>query len=82
MGPQLSRATKACDGIFEARAPLLIMGSPECRAFCRLQHLNRDSARYREVLKEGLEHMRFVMRIYDWQIKQGRYFLHEQLSET
>ena len=22
--------------------------------------------------------MRFVMKIYDWQIKQGRYFLHEQ----
>ena len=58
--------------------PLLIFGSPECRAFCRLQNLNKGSAKYAATLAQGIRHMKLVMQIYEWQMSQGRLFCHEQ----
>ena len=57
--------------------PMLIIGSPECKAFSSLQSLNRDSPNFKRTLQAGIRHMRIMMQIYQWQAAQGRWFLHE-----
>ena len=62
----------------EQERPLLIVGSPERRAFSALQSLTSGSPNYRATLREGLNRLRFMMDIYSWQIRRGGWFLHEQ----
>jgi len=57
--------------------PLVILGSPECKGFSRLQGLNIGKPGYEESLKQGMRHLRLCCEIYEHQMRHGRYFVHE-----
>ena len=59
---------------------LLVIGSPMCAAFSRLQHLNFGRLSKEEVdkvLEYGKKHLEFCMELYRIQLDNGLYFLHE-----
>ena len=62
--------------------PLAVIGSPPCTPFSQLQNLNPDTPDSRRKWKEGVEHMKFVIRLYRKQIDGGRAFLHEHLAHA
>eukprot|EP00973_Karenia_brevis_P012646 1715871-Karenia_brevis.AAC.1 len=60
--------------------PALLIGSPPCEAFSKLQGLskNRVDPKKRELqLEMGKKHVETCMDLYKIQMKEGRYFLHE-----
>ena len=57
--------------------PLVVLGSPECKGFSTLQGLNRGTEGYRRALAAGIRHLRLCCEIYEYQIREGRYFIHE-----
>jgi hypothetical protein len=65
--------------------PTLVIGSPPCTYFSRLQELNKhmykDSKAWMDKFEANLErakrHVRFCIKIYKYQKDHGRYFLHE-----
>ena len=63
----------------EAR-PFMLVCSPMCTAFSRIQALNverRDPAVVRRELEDAKDHVRWVMRLCATQAREGRYFLFE-----
>ena len=63
-----------------ADKPLVLVGSPMCTAFCRLQAINfakMDPDRVRAILARARMHLNFVCSLYEEQVKGGRLFLHE-----
>ena len=58
--------------------PLVLIGSPPCTPFSQPQTLNPKTEKSERKLKEGIEHMRFLVKLYKKQVDQGRVFLHEQ----
>ena len=59
---------------------LLLVGSPMCKSFSRLQQMNykkMDPGKRTSIINEGLQHLRFCFLLYKIQWEQGRYFLHE-----
>ena len=59
---------------------MLIIGSPMCTAFSRLQNLNfrrMTPERVKEIIEYGMKHLEFCMYLYKIQSDQGLYFLHE-----
>ena len=66
----------------EEQKPYCLVGSPGCTPFCAYQHLNaaRHGWSKEEVERRrlaGVVHLEFVCRLYDLQLKNKRYFLHE-----
>ena len=57
--------------------PLLLVGSPPCVAFSTMQNFAKDSQAWRAKLREGLQHLEFVCKLYKLQHASGRFFLHE-----
>ena len=51
---------------------------PKCAAFSQLQNLRKVPTRYQETVDEGIAHLRFVMRMYTFQLARHWVFLHEQ----
>ena len=78
-GWDLSTATgkKACWAALEEELPELVVRSPICAPFSVLQGLNADSEKKREALRVGLDHLRFSIAVYNWQLGRGKLFLHE-----
>ena len=68
---------KAVERDVDQKKPLVIIGSPPCTPFSKLQTLNRAAAGRKQKWKEGVEHMRFVVKLYKKQVLGGRVFLHE-----
>ena len=63
-----------------AEAPLMIIGTPMCTAFSAWQHLNalkRDPEIVHVEYIRALKHLSFCCDIYDYQVRHGRFFLHE-----
>ena len=58
--------------------PTVLIGSPPCTPFSQLQSLNPRTEKSERKLKEGIEHMKFVVKLYKKQVDEGRVFLHEQ----
>ena len=59
---------------------LLLIGSPMCTAFSRLQQLNYPKVPPEEVqerIKYGKRHLDFCIELYTIQMNNGIYFLHE-----
>jgi hypothetical protein len=59
---------------------MFLIGSPMCTVFSTLQALNaasRDPADVRREYLRAMIHLRFVCELYDMQMQEGRYFLHE-----
>ena len=74
-----SQRDKARTQIQETQ-PWLVIGSPPCTMPSCLQNLNKgkvDPDRYRKSLVEAKTHLEFSAEIYQMQIDEGRYFLHE-----
>ena len=70
---------KAMDMVLGKRA-LLLIGSPLCTAFSRLQNWNfskMSKERKEEIVNAGREHLKFCMLLYRIQHENGMYFLHE-----
>ena len=65
--------------------PMLVIGSPPCTLFSKLQELNkfmyRDSKAWMEKFQERMlqakRYVSFCLKIYEYQRSEGRYFLHE-----
>ena len=58
----------------------MVFGSPPCTAFIALQRINKNRRPAEIIAKEiaaGRQHLKFTMRLYEEQAKNGRYFLHE-----
>ena len=67
--------------LLREQKPLLLIGSPECKAFSTWMVLNRARARCVEAIDRALarakKHLEFVASLYEEQLEGGRYFLHE-----
>ena len=78
-----SRASKRnrARAFLREQKPLLLIGSPECKAFSTWMVLNRARARCVEAIDKALarakKHLEFVASLYEEQLEGGRYFLHE-----
>ena len=61
--------------------PYMLIGSPECTAFSTWQRLNearsKDRVAYQRARTAAALHIKFMMELYDEQIADGHYFLHE-----
>ena len=61
--------------------PFLLIGSPPCTAFSNLQNLQRDQpggdAKVDAWIEKAKVHIEFCCELYTYQMRQGRYFLHE-----
>ena len=49
----------------DEQKPLVLIGSPPCTAFSQLQSMSPASANKENTLREGIEHMRFVVKLYE-----------------
>ena len=75
---------KAWDSILQDK-PKLVIGSPPCTFFSRLQELNKHMyrndeiwmAKFQENIEQAKRYVRFCAKIYEHQREAGRYFLHE-----
>ena len=59
---------------------MVLIGSPMCTAFCRLQSINFAKMapdRVRAILARARMHLNFVCSLYEEQVKAGRFFIHE-----
>ena len=68
------------EGLVKSKAAVLMIVSPMCAAFSRLQELNfprTDARRVREILEYGTCHLEWCMRLCKLQHEQGLYFLFE-----
>ena len=67
-------------GLVKEAKPYMLVCSPMCTAFSRLQALNeerRDPAIVRRELECAKDHVRWVMKLCATQVREGRYFLFE-----
>ena len=60
--------------------PALVVGSPECRMFSALQNLSSWDRNKAKKLDIARKHLAFVCEIYEHQVKNSRWFLHEHPS--
>ena len=64
--------------------PYIVIGSPPCTMFSRLQELNKHvhgdnpvwQRTFRHELEAATQHINFCMSIYKYQLNSGRHFLH------
>ena len=59
---------------------LLVIGSPMCTMFSRLQQMNfsnMDPEKRNRMMKDARDHLAFSMAVYQLQMDNGMYFLHE-----
>lgn len=73
---------EACERYIRTQRPLLLVGSPPCTAFTLIQNLNWGRSfecdrRLRRELLRGVRHLEFMSRLYELQVRSGRYILHE-----
>ena len=61
----------------ETQRPMLLIGSPMCTMFSTLQRFTLWTQRKTERWIEDRKHLQFVTELYQKQIDEGRYFLHE-----
>ncbi|MFM7982950.1 MAG: hypothetical protein ACKPKO_26860, partial [Candidatus Fonsibacter sp.] len=46
--------------------PYFILGSPLCKSFSILQQFALDSPSYQETLRVGMQHLEFLMGVFQW----------------
>ena len=59
----------------------MLVGSPPCTDFCTLnQNINHKKLDTKELARKMVRarvHLEFCAELYQWQLKEGRHFLHE-----
>ena len=67
--------------LLRQQKPMWVIASPPCTAFSVInRNLNFVRMSPEEVnrrVEEGMVHIRFVCKVYQYQLRHGRYFLHE-----
>ncbi len=74
-----------CWEALERDKPTLVIGSPHCTLFSRLQELNKFMykddklwmLKIQERMEQAKRYVEFCAKVYKFQIDNGRYFLHE-----
>ena len=69
----------------EKEQPLLLIGSPMCTAFSAWQYINnskRDGKIVESEKARGMKHLKFCCDLYEYQVSNGRYFLHEHPAQA
>ena len=75
--PEMRKEAKR---LVETLRPVLLIGSPMCRAFSCLQGLNRSKMspeKWKALWEHGLSHLLFMCEIYKIQADSGKFILHE-----
>ena len=70
---------KAIDKINKDK-PLLIIGSPMCTDWSTMMNLNWDKMspeEWKRRMRAARKHLRFCVKVYQHQVAEGRYFVHE-----
>ena len=57
--------------------PMVVVGSPPCTMFSQLQNLTEWNANKQKKYEEATDLMNFAAKVYETQMKAGRYFVHE-----
>ena len=68
-----ANAERLCDCL-RAERPVLLVGSPKCKAFMDSRSMDRRDPKFSKTLEAGLSHLKSLMEICRWQNEQG---LHE-----
>ena len=79
------RQRQQAQRLLAEQRPVLLIGSPMCTAFSRLQQIGihrRDQAKMEENRARALVHLRFACQLYLKQIARGGYFIHEHPSSA
>ena len=61
------------------KKPAFIIGRPQSKMFDRVQNTNEWTGKRRQQYKEAVGHIRFVCELYQLQVREGRWFVHERL---
>ena len=64
------------------KKPAFVIGRPQCNMFSRLQNMNAWAGKRRQQYNEAVEHMKFVFELYQLQVREGRWFIHEHPKES
>ena len=77
----LSEKRERARALVRSQKPFLLIGSPECRAFCTWQALNESRSGNPTLMRlkreEATLHLNFMAELYMEQVEGDRYFLHE-----
>ena len=65
---------REAERLVDQQEPLVLFGSPPCTASSQLQSLSLASESKERSMQEGIEHMRFVVRLYEKRVHAGRVF--------
>jgi hypothetical protein len=71
---------RRCWARLRAEDPWVVIGSPPCTAFSLLNGLNKhrtDPDKQARKLTEGKVLLGFALGVYAWQVRRGKYFVHE-----
>ena len=81
----LRKDRKRCWRQLQKEDPDLIIICPPCGPFSCLQNLNYDkmeTGKAMAMLGEGLQHLEFSMKVYEWQVRRGRKAIFEHPAKS
>ena len=71
---------RRCWKVLQEEDPDLVLVCPPCGPFSAMQRLNFPKMKTEKaicIVAEGLEHLEFSMKIFEWQVRRGRWALFE-----
>ncbi len=74
------RDRQKCWAAIKKEDPDLLVVCPPCGPFSQLQNLNYANMKFERalaILGEGLDHLEFAMKLYEWQVRRGKKALFE-----
>ena len=72
------RQRAAAEELQKRTKPTLLIGSPKCSAFSQLMAFgNMEPSKYADLLKQGITHLKWCVKLYHRQMDDGNYFVHE-----
>ena len=69
-------------GLVREKKPAFISGRPQSNMFSRLQNMNAWTGKRRQQYNEAVGHIRFIFELYQLQVREGRWFIHEPPKES
>ena len=64
------------------KKPAFVIGRPQCKMFSELQNMNAWAGKRRQQYNDAVGHMKFVFELYQLQVREGRWFIHEHPKES
>ena len=78
---KISNRDRAVEYVREKK-PAFIIGRPQSNMFSRLQNMNAWAGKRRQQYNEAVGHIRFVFELYQLQVREGRWFVHEHPKDS